>query len=86
MEKKRIRTRLNKIKGQINGVTKMIDDDRDCGEVLKQLSAATGAIKSLSMILLENHMKCCVSDAIKNEENETEIIEEVIEIVKQFSK
>ena len=60
-EKKKIIARLHKINGQINGVEKMINDDRYCDEVLTQLLAIEKSIKSVSDYILENHMKSCIS-------------------------
>ena len=55
-EKKKIIARLHKINGQINGVEKMINDDRYCDEVLTQLLAIEKSIKSVSDYILENHL------------------------------
>ena len=55
-EKKKLISRLNRLIGQMNGVKKMIQDDRYCDDVLIQLSAIDKAIKSLANLLLENHM------------------------------
>ena len=59
-EKKLIIGRLNRISGQINGISKMIENDAYCNDVLIQLSAVKNSIKSLSSYILENHL--CTND------------------------
>jgi len=64
----------------------MVEDDRDCFEVLKQIAAAAGALRSVGMVILEDHLKGCVSDAIRTETNEDELIREVIDVFNKFTK
>ena len=60
VEKKQLRNRLNRISGQIDGVKRMIEDDRYCNDILIQLSAIEKAVKSLSSVVLEKHMYSCI--------------------------
>jgi len=78
--------RINRIEGQIRGLKKMVEEDRDCLHVLKQIAAATGALRSLGGVILEDHLKGCVSTAIQNQQNESELIKQVVEIFNKFSK
>ncbi|PIR95827.1 hypothetical protein COT93_00360 [Candidatus Falkowbacteria bacterium CG10_big_fil_rev_8_21_14_0_10_37_18] len=57
MEQK-IKKRFNRIKGQFNGLEKMIDQERDCLEVLNQISAIRSAIDSLGTIILSQEAIC----------------------------
>ncbi len=75
--------RLNKIIGQVNGIKKMIESDRYCADVIIQLSAVEKSIRSVSNIILENHMKHCVSSAIKNGDDSK--IDEVMDLIKRFN-
>jgi DNA-binding FrmR family transcriptional regulator len=77
-EKKNLRTRLNRISGQLSGIGNMIDNDRYCGDILIQLSAAENALHSLGRIIMKNHLETCVTDQIKN--GNTQIIDEVMEL------
>lgn len=79
--------RINRIEGQIRGLKKMVEADRDCLQVLKQIAAAGGALRSLGAVILEDHLKGCVATAIhhKNYKSE-ERIAEVIEIFNKFNK
>ncbi len=78
--------RINRIEGQVRGLKKMVEDDRECLQVLKQIAAASGALRSLGSVILEDHLKGCVATAIQNQDNESELITEVIEIFNKFSK
>ena len=77
-----IQTRLKKISGQINGVSKMIDENRYCGDVLIQIAAIESALKEVGYIVLKDHMLTCVTDDIKNDDFSS--LEEAIEITKKL--
>ena len=55
--------RLRRIEGQVRGLQRMIDEDKYCIDILTQVSAATRALQSLSLALLEEHLAGCVVDA-----------------------
>jgi DNA-binding FrmR family transcriptional regulator len=57
--------RLRRIEGQIRGIAKMVDEDKYCIDVLTQVSAATKALQSVALGLLEQHMAGCVVDAAR---------------------
>lgn len=78
--------RINRIEGQVRGLRKMVEEDRDCLQVLKQIAAAGGALRSLGALILEDHLKGCVATAIQHEDNATALIEEVVGIFNKFSK
>jgi len=78
--------RINRIQGQVRGLKKMVEEDRDCLQVLKQIAAASGALRSLGAVILEDHLKGCVASAIQNESNESELITQVVEIFSKFSR
>jgi CsoR family transcriptional regulator, copper-sensing transcriptional repressor len=55
--------RLRRIEGQIRGLQRMVDEDAYCIDVLTQVSAATKALQSVAVGLLDEHMRHCVRDA-----------------------
>jgi len=57
--------RLRRIEGQVRGLQKMIEDDKYCIDILTQISAATKALQSVALGLLDEHMGGCVVDAAK---------------------
>ena len=73
---------INKIAGQMNGIKKMIDDDRYCSDILIQLLAIEKAIKSLEMVILDNHLKTCVVNDIKN--NDLSSLDEITDLIKKM--
>lgn len=79
---KDLKTRLNKINGQINGISKMIEENRYCSDVLMQIAAVEKALQQVGYIVLSEHMKTCVTDDIK--ENKMESLEEAIELMKKI--
>ena len=83
-EKKLIINRLNRISGQVKGISKMVESDAHCNDVLIQLSAVENAVKSLSTYVLENHLYNCVPKDLENGEYET--IDELISLFKRFNK
>jgi DNA-binding FrmR family transcriptional regulator len=56
--------RLRRIEGQVRGLQRMIEGDEYCIDVLTQISAATRALQAVSLALLDEHLKHCVSQAI----------------------
>ena len=66
----------------MNGIYKMVEDDRHCAEILIQVSAVDKALKSLGQELLLNHMKTCMVDEIKNDHIES--IDEVMELCRRL--
>jgi DNA-binding FrmR family transcriptional regulator len=62
--------RLRRIEGQIRGLQRMVDDDVYCIDVLTQVSAATRALQSFALELLEEHMSGCVVDAARQSPEE----------------
>ena len=56
--------RLRRIEGQIRGLQRMVESDTYCIDVLTQVSAATRALESVALLLLEEHLGHCVADAI----------------------
>lgn len=76
IDKKKMINRLNRIEGQIKGVRKMVENDIYCDDVLNQISSIKSALNGLSKALLERHLKNCVIDKIKDDDEN--IIEELL--------
>lgn len=64
-------TRLKKIEGQIKGIQKMIEEDRDCEDVLVQILAVQSGVKNIGANILKEHLNHCVKDGIESGEMET---------------
>ncbi|MGN0065886.1 MAG: metal-sensitive transcriptional regulator [Nocardioides sp.] len=55
--------RLRRIEGQVRGLQRMVEEEQYCIDVLTQVSAATKALQSLALVLLDDHIAHCVVDA-----------------------
>jgi CsoR family transcriptional regulator, copper-sensing transcriptional repressor len=64
MNKDDLLRRLRRIEGQVRGIAQMVDDDRYCIDVLTQISAATKALQSVAVGMLDDHLRHCVADAV----------------------
>ena len=56
--------RLRKVSGQVAGITRMVEDDRYCVDVLQQLTAVNSAVEATSKVVVRNYLERCVTDAI----------------------
>ena len=53
--------RLSRVEGQIRGIQRMVEQDKPCKDILIQVSAAREALRKVGLILVEDHLKRCVS-------------------------
>lgn len=82
--KKAVQSRLARAKGHLESVMRMVDDDRDCAEVLVQLSAVRSAINNIGKVILQDHIKECITDAVAHGEQGK--IDELNKAIAQFMK
>lgn len=64
-EKQALLNRLRRIEGQVRGLQRMVDDDTYCIDILTQVSAATKALETVALTLLDEHLRHCVTDAAR---------------------
>jgi DNA-binding FrmR family transcriptional regulator len=85
--KKKLLARISRIRGQINGVEKALNEERECGEVLLTLAACRGAMNALMAEMLEGHVRLHLlqSDSQKNLSTAA-AAEELIEVIKRYLK
>lgn len=67
---KQVLKRLNNIIGHMQGISGMVEEGRDCSDILIQLSAVNASIRKLKVIILKDHMEHCLVDAVKNDDKE----------------
>ncbi|RAG71141.1 hypothetical protein DN536_34770, partial [Burkholderia multivorans] len=65
-DKTKYRNRLRRLEGQIRGIDRMVDEDRYCIDILTQISAVTAALENVALGLLDDHLKHCVTAAIRD--------------------
>jgi len=81
--RKRVRDRLARIEGQVRGVARMVDEDAYCIDVLTQLNSISSAIDGLGLLLLDDHVRTCVIEAVQAGEGEQKV-DELTQAVKRF--
>ncbi|EMI41341.1 metal-sensitive transcriptional regulator [Rhodopirellula sp. SWK7] len=87
-EKKKLVHRLSRVNGQVDAVRRMVDEDAYCVDILMQISAATGALNRVGELVLKQHLKRCVRDAMENGDSadrDTKL-EEVMSIFRKYGK
>ena len=82
-ERKKAVQSLKTAKGQIEGIIKMIEDDRYCIDVANQLLAVQSLIKKADLIILQGHLRHCVKEACLNN-NPDEKIEELNKVLEKL--
>ena len=79
--------KLKTVGGQIDGLIKMIEDDRYCIDISNQIMASISILKNINSDVLSSHLEHCVYKALdKNNEDGIEKIEEIEKIIKKLSK
>ena len=68
---KAVLNRMSRAIGHMNAVKKMIEDGRDCSDVLIQLSAIKSEITGVSKVILKDHIDHCIVDAVKDNDEKT---------------
>ncbi|NCC66869.1 MAG: CsoR family transcriptional regulator [Clostridia bacterium] len=82
--KKAVLSRLARADGHLQSVMRMIDDNRDCSEVLIQLAAVRSAINNAGKVILRDHINECVTEAVLR--GDTQELEELNKAIDQFIK
>jgi len=75
---------LKTARGQIDGIIKMIDDDRYCMDVNTQILAATSVLRKANKLVLKAHMESCVREAVEEGKSE-EKIDELIRLIDKMN-
>lgn len=87
-DKAAILARLRRIEGQIRGLHRMVDDEAYCIDVLTQVSAATRALQSVAVQLMDEHLRHCVSNAVQSHDADEadRIISEATKAIERLVK
>ncbi len=84
IHKKSALNRLKTVRGHLSAVIAMVEDERYCPQVMKQVSALQGSLERVNRVLLQNHLETCVPRAIAEERGD-EIVEELMETLRYTS-
>jgi CsoR family transcriptional regulator, copper-sensing transcriptional repressor len=65
--------RLRRIEGQVKGIQKMVEEDKNCGDILIQVAAVRAAINKVGGLILENYAMSCINNIVSSNDKEKEI-------------
>ena len=74
-QRKNVRDRLVRTEGHIRGIIKMIDEEKECPDILIQIGAVKAAIEKAGAIILEDHIEHCLIEAVKSGDVESQLQE-----------
>lgn len=81
-DKARILARLRRMEGQVRGVQRMVEEDKYCVDILTQISSIMAAARGIGLVLLEDHIRGCVTNA----EDKEAALQEVMDALERFTK
>lgn len=81
-ELKQLKNRLSRMIGQMNGIGKMLDENRYCGDILTQVAAVESALQAFGYEILKEHMGSCVVEEIQR--GNTAVVDEAVELIKKL--
>ena len=81
---KAVLNRLSRAIGHLESIKRMVEDGRDCNEVLIQLSAVKSAINNTGKVILQDHIEHCIVDAVKS--GDTKELDALNKAIEQFIK
>jgi len=86
--KEQLLKRLARVEGQVRGISRMIEDDRYCIDILTQLGAVSTALEAVALKVLEEHVQHCVAGALASGDpaSAEEKSRELLEAVQRFAK
>lgn len=83
--KEDILKRLRRIEGQVKGIQRMIEEDKNCADILMQVAAVRAAINKAGSLILEKHSKTCLENVISSQDRE-KALGELAKTMQSFMK
>ncbi|YCA41535.1 metal-sensitive transcriptional regulator [Bacillus sp. JZ8] len=77
----KVKNRLRRIEGQIKGVLSMMEQNKDCRDIVTQLSAARSAIDRTMGVIVSENLEQCVRESIEKGESTEELVREAVELL-----
>ena len=81
-ELRQLQNRLKRMMGQLGGISKMLEDNRYCGDILIQVAAVESALQSFGYLVLQDHLETCVVEEIQK--GNTQVVDEALELIKKL--
>jgi len=85
-ENENLTKRMNRILGQVQGVKKMIEDERNCMEILSQITAIKSALDGVAMIVLEKEAERCFQSAMEKSQTKEMAFKEFITMIRKYTQ
>lgn len=77
--------RLNRVEGQVRGIRKMVEDKRQCLDVLIQLASVQEALRGITKLMMRNYLENCATKAIRSKSNDA-VYDELMDVIFKFAK
>jgi CsoR family transcriptional regulator, copper-sensing transcriptional repressor len=79
--------RLRRIEGQVQGIQRMVEEEKYCVDILLQLTAVEGAVEQVQRLLLGRHIESCVAEAIRSgsTRDRQKKVDELLDVFSRFS-
>lgn len=86
--KQDVTNRLRSVKGHLKGILSMVEDDQYCIDIINQIQAVQAALSKVNLIVLDDHMLSCVTEAIRSEDpaQRERVLEEIHQVFAKRSK
>ncbi|WP_130861279.1 metal-sensing transcriptional repressor [Bacilliculturomica massiliensis] len=81
---KAVLNRLSRVTGHMEAIKRMVEEDRDCAQILIQLSAVRSAVNNIGKIILQDHIEHCVVEAVQTDDQK--VLEDLKQAIAQFLK
>ncbi len=78
---KKMMNRISRVQGQLNGVMKMMEEGKDCKEVVTQLSASKSSLQRLMGVIISENLVECIKNTAEDEAASQEMINEAVELL-----
>ena len=83
--KQKLLTRLRRIEGQTRGLQRMVEEDNYCMDIMNQIAGVQSALEQVTLLLMENHLTSCVTDALQEGQGK-EKIREIMDVLKHYTR
>ena len=79
--------RLRRIEGQVQGIQRMVEEDKSCVDILLQLAAVQGAVEQVQKLLLGQHLESCIAEAVRSgsSRDRQRKMDELLDVFSRFS-
>ncbi|MBQ2771050.1 MAG: metal-sensing transcriptional repressor [Clostridia bacterium] len=79
---RQLNNRLKRINGQLAGISRMLEENRYCGDILLQVAAVENALQGFGYTLLQDHLETCVTEEVKN--GNPQVMGEAMDLIKKL--